>query len=264
MNRLQLCQRLMLECGISGTLASTINQTGEFNRVVTWIDQAWNDVQTQHDDWDWMRSSNVLGAGASFPTVAGQASYQLGTGTGKVGIETDNFGKWDLGTFRVYTTSLTQYLDTETGLIITAEDGSPIATFISDTGFLDETFLDSIAYDAWRDAYMFGAQRQVQTRPVAAAVGPNKSVCLGPPPNGNYTVTADYFVAPSAMATDTDLPAGLPKQFHMLIVYGAMKMYGRYEAAPEVKAGGDEGWTKMLAQLENTNMPRMEFTGALV
>lgn len=236
MNRLLLCQRLMLECGISGTLASTLNQTGEFNRVVTWIDQAWNDLQTKHDDWDFMRSSNVLGQGASFATVAGQAAYPLGTGVGTVGILADNFGKWDVETFRCYTTSV---------------------------GTNDEIELDHIPYDSWRDAYMLGSLRQVQTRPVAVAIGPNKSVCVGPPSNGLYTVTGDYFTAPAVMAADTDVPTGLPKQFHILIVANAMLDYSGYEAAPEVMTRAQNRRTQMLAQLEGTNMPQMEFAGAL-
>lgn len=236
MNRLQLCQRLMLECGVSGTLTSTLNQTGEFNRLVTWVDQAWSDLQTKHDDWNWMRSSNVLGQGASFPTVAAQASYPLGTGGGTVGILADNFGKWDVETFRCYTTL---------------------------AGTNDEMFLENIPYDSWRDAYYYGALRQVQTRPVAVAVGPNKSVCLGPPSNGLYTVTADYFVAPRIMTTDTDVPTGLPSQFHTLIVWNAMLDYSGYEAAPEVMDRAEKRRTTMLAQLEGTNMPAMEFAGAL-
>ena len=63
MNRLQLVQRLALECGVSGDITTTINQTGEALRLVTWVDQGWENLQTEHDDWDWMRSSNILGQG---------------------------------------------------------------------------------------------------------------------------------------------------------------------------------------------------------
>lgn len=236
MNRLALCQRLMLECAVTGTMSTTLNQTGELLRVVTWIDQAWNDLQTKHDDWNFMRSSNVLGQGASFATISGLASYPLGTGAGTVGIVADNFGKWDVETFRCYTTL---------------------------AGTSDEMFLDYIPYDSWRDSYYYGALRQVQTRPVAVAVGPNKSVCLGPPSNGPYTVTGDYFVAPSIMTLDASVPTGLPLQFHMLIVGEAMRMYANYEAAPEVLSRAETICTKMLAQLEGTNMPAMTFAGAL-
>jgi hypothetical protein len=72
-------------------------------------------------------------------------SYPLGTGAGTVGIAVDSFGKWDRDTFRCYTTTV---------------------------GTNDEQFLDEVPFDVWRDAYMLGAMRSVQTRPVVVAVGP--------------------------------------------------------------------------------------------
>lgn len=236
MNRLQLAQRLALECGVSGTLSTTIGQTGSLGRVVTWVDQGWNDLQTEHDDWNWMRSSNLLGSGMSFTTVAGQASYPLGTGAGTCGIPLTSFTKWDTETFRCYVTS---------------------------AGTSNETFLDEIPFDTWRDSYMLGAMRTVQTRPVAVAIGPDQSICLGPPPNALYTITGDYFSAPSIMAADTDTPTGLPAPYHMLIVYKGMMMYAGYEAAPEVFQRGASGYALMLAQLENINLPDISFSGAL-
>lgn len=237
MNRLQLCQRAITECAASGTpLATTINQVGEQARFVGWLDQAWSELQTEHDNWGFMRSSNLLGAGMSFVTVAGQAAYPLGSGAGTCGVPVANFGKWDRESFRNYTTA---------------------------AGFQNEMLLDDIPYDVWRDSYMLGAMRAVQTRPVAVAIGPNQSVCLGPPPNGNYTVTGDFFMAPTVMAADTDVPAGLPVQFHMLLIYKAMQFYGSYEAAPEVFQRGTAGWSLLLAELEAIYLPEVTFAGAL-
>lgn len=236
MDFLQLCQRAVLECGVSGSLTTTVGQVGSLGRIVNWINAAWEELQTEHDDWEWMRSSNLLGAGVSFATVAGQASYPLGTGAGTVGVTFANFGKWDRYAFRNYTTSV---------------------------GFSNEMFLDFIDYDVWRNGYMLGAMREVQTRPVAVAIGPDKSVCLGPPPNALYTVTGDYFVAPTQMAQDTDVPTGLPNQFHVAIVYGAMRMYAAYESAPEVYNRGEKGYGDLLRELEARQLPEIEFGTAL-
>jgi hypothetical protein len=237
MNRLQLAQRTQLECGVSGTLSTTENQSiAGFARLIAWNDTAWEEIQTRHDDWGWLRSSNILGLGASFTTVAGTASYPLGTGAGTCGVLATAFGKWDRQTFRNYTTSV---------------------------GVSNENFLDEVPFDVWRDAYMYGAQRSVQTRPVAVAIGPDNSVCLGPPPNALYTVTADYFMAPTAMALDTDTPTGLPTQFQMLIVYKAMMMYGAYEAAPEVYQRGEAGYSSLMARLEALRLPQIAWAGAL-
>ena len=236
MNQLQLVQRLQLECGVSGTVTTAQNQIGSIGRLVTWINQAWDDIQTEHDDWIWMRSSALLGGGCSFVPPAGNPVNPLGTGAGTCGIPMSSFGKWEKNSFRCYTTS---------------------------AGYINETFLDKIPFDTWRNAYMLGAMRNVQTRPVAIAFGPDESICLGPPPNGLYTIYGDYYVAPSAMVADTDVPALLPAQFHMIIVNKAMMKYGGYEAAPEVFQRGNQEYQLALDQLEALKVPQMSFAGAL-
>jgi hypothetical protein len=242
MNFLQLCQRACIECGVASNVAvqtalpTVVGASGSVGRIVNWVNDAWTDIQMDTDCWDWMRSSNILGAGISFTTIAGQASYPLGTGAGTVGVAIEDFGKWDEFSFRDQTTT---------------------------TGFLNETFLDTIDYDVWRNSYMLGAMRNVQTRPVAIAVGPNKSLCLGPPPNGQYTVTGDYFVAPSSMTVDEDLPAGLPTRFHMLIVYRTMIKAAGYESAPELSQRGIQEADGMYAQLQALYAPRVGWGGSL-
>lgn len=258
MNFLALCRRAATECGVASSIAvntalpTTAGAVGSLARIVNWVNDAWTDIQCAHDDWDWMRSSSLLGAGVSFRTVAGQASYPLGVpsgdwggdfggdftqaGAGTVGIDPELFGKWDRETFRCFPTAV---------------------------GFQGEQWLDEIPFDYWRDCYMFGAQRAVQTRPTVIAVGPDQSLCLGSPPNDQYTITGDYFVAPSEMAADTDIPAGLPTRFHMLVVYLAMQKYAGYESAPEVMQRGATEGARISAQLQAARAPRLTFGSAL-
>lgn len=235
MTRLQLVQRLAQECGIDEPSATT-GQTGEDLRLVNWIDQAWSEVQSKRQDWRWMRSSNILGAGVSFTTTAGEPVYALGTDPGDVGVLPDNFTAWVKGSFRNYLTSV---------------------------GYTGEIFMDSIGYEAWLDGYMYGAMRNVQTRPVAVAIGPNNELCLGPPPTSDYTITGDYFMAPSAMAADDDTPTGLPQQFHMVIVYLAMTYYARYESAPEVLDAGQAGYATLMRRLESIQAQTIHAGGPL-
>lgn len=237
MDRLALINSAIVECGVSGgPLASTAGIEGSLSRLASWIDASWNELQIEHDDWDWMRSSNILGAGASFAPLAGAFTATLGTGTGTVGVDEDDFGKWDRETFRIMTTTV---------------------------GTSDETYLDDITFDAWRNSYMYGAMRDTQTRPVAVAIGPNQSVCFGPPTNGLYTITADYWIAPSIMVDDDDTPTGLPLRFHMLIVYKTMVKYGAYESAPEVYSRGTSESNRMFSQLEALRLPPISFGGGL-
>lgn len=239
MNFLQIVQLSVLECGVSGSLTTVAGQVGGLARVVSWVGAAWEEVQTEHDDWRWMRSSNLLNpgtTGAQFVTVAGQASYPLGVAAGTCGVASSVFGKWAKGSFRNYTTTV---------------------------GVANETFMDNIGFDAWRNAYMYGAMRSVQTRPIAIAVGPDESLCVGPPSNGLYTVTGDYFTAPTEMTLDADTPTGLPAAFHRIIVYKTMELYGGYEAAPEVFQKGQSNYRRMLSDLEHLKLPQTVTGGAL-
>jgi hypothetical protein len=240
MDFLTLFQRACTECGVSGVPATTAGQIGSLGRIANWVGDAWNELQTSRDDWDWMRSSNILGSGVSFIPAAGQYNIPLGTGPGQIGVAVDSFGKWDMPTFRCFTTT------NDVG-------GIP----------LDEIFLDEIPYDTFRDAYMLGAMRAVQTRPYVIAAAPDQSLCVGPPPNGLYSITGDYWMAPALMVNDTDVPVGLPTRWHMLVVYAAMKKYGYYEAAADVLERAQAEWDTMFRQLEARRLPAMGFGGSL-
>jgi hypothetical protein len=237
MTLLQLTNRTMQECAVSGGPLTTVaNLSGEQLRILTWVQQAWTEVQEKHNDWQWMRSSNLAGGGVSFVPSAGVPVTPLGTGPGTVGVAAGNFGKWVTGTFRTWLTSV---------------------------GTNNETFLDDISYDEWRDAYMYGSLRTVQTRPVVIAPGPAMQLCVGPPSDGTYTVTGDYYWAPTSMTSDSDTPTGLPSGYDMVIVYQAMLYYGGYESAPEVLDRGTVGYSKLMSEMEAKWLPECSFAGCL-
>ena len=270
MNFLQLAQRAAVECGVSGTLQSTLQAPASLARVVNWVGDAWNDVQTVHDDGDWMRASSIIGTGGiSVTPIYGRCSIKLGTAPPgpagvALGVDIDSFGKWVEDTFRCYSAVAA---GGTTGATLGVGKLGQMVLGTQSTGaagsFNDETFLDCIDYDNWRNSYMLGAMRDVRTRPYVIAVGPDESLNVGPPTNGNYTITGDYFVAPSVMAVDADVPTGLPVRWHLLIVYKAMIKCGYYEAAPEVLQRGQAEWDAMLRQLEARRLPSMGFAGAL-
>jgi hypothetical protein len=244
-NFLSLTQAAVAECGASGTvITTTLNQTGENLRFVNWVIQAWTEIQNANDEWGFMRSSYLLsgstpaGVGTTFPTTANLANYPLGTTSGTTCmVAPASFAKWDEWSFRNYSTV------------------NPLKQ--------DEIFMDPISYDDWRDAYMLGSLRQVQTRPIAVAIGPDMSVCVGPPSNGSYTIEGDYWVAPQIFANDADTPQGLQIQYHMMIVYKVMMKYAGYEAAPEVLSRGQEEYVPMFLQLAAKFGPRLQEAAAL-
>lgn len=216
---------MILECAISGTMTTTVGATGEFLRVTTWINQAWVDIQTERQTWDFMRSSQLNGGGVSFATVSGQAIYPLGVGAGTVGVAEADFDSWVVRSFRDQTTA---------------------------SGVQDQIPLSWLSYDAWRDAYAMGALQTVTTRPVAIAVGPKNEICVGPFPTATYTLTGDYYRAPAQMTADADVPTNLPAQYQMAIVWRAMRdAYGQYEAAPEVLSRATTNYRRIDRSLGN-------------
>jgi hypothetical protein len=68
MNFLQLCQRLRQEAGGSGDgPPSVLNQQGENRLYVTWINQAWQEIQNYRTDWGfhWAELSQPITQGNS-------------------------------------------------------------------------------------------------------------------------------------------------------------------------------------------------------
>ncbi len=224
MTFLELVQRLQLEAAVSGDITTLVGVTGEALRLKTWIQQGYEDLQNERFNWEYLRSSQLLGAGVSFVTVSGQAVYPLGTGAGTVGVTAANFGSWVKGSFRDQTTA---------------------------SGVQDQIPLAWITYDAWRDSYSMGAQQTVTTRPVAIAVGPNNSICVGPWPTAAYTLTGDYYRSPVTLSANADEPSNIPVQFQIAIVWRGLWYYGMYEAAPEVVARAEARYRQTTRQLGN-------------
>lgn len=232
MTFLELVQALWEESGSTGIapgVSTVVSQTGENLRLVNWVNRAWRDIQSMHPDWGWKRTS------ASFTTVAGQAIYPLGTGAGTVGVTAATFSEWARYTGRTYLTA---------------------------TGTSSEAFLPYMEYEGWRNTYQFGATRTANSRPVQYAISPAKAVCLGPVALAGYTVTLDYFSAPTDLTLDDDEP-DMPAEFHMAIVWRALMKYGAYEGAPDAYDHGKEEWKSWKARLEASRLPEVGFAGAL-
>lgn len=221
MNYLQLVNRARQECGVSGTDLTTL-QTGltlEGKRFATWIADAWNDLQTEKPDWQWMRKP------FTFSTTASTVHYA------RADIVPD-CADWKIDSFRAYTDSV---------------------------GHDDEQILPPMSWEVWRNVYEFGTMRDMTGRPVAFAVEPDKSISLGPTPDTVYDVNGEYWRLPTDLSADADDPAAtgndFPERFHMLLVYDAMIRYAEYEAAAEVLQRGNSGYRRMRNRLMSAYLP---------
>lgn len=219
---LQLCNRLILEAGISAQpMTTTVNQTGELGRVVNWIQQAWLDIQSAHQTWRWMRKT------ATITTVAGQAGGYDATDA--------DVSVWTLDTARNYVTA---------------------------QGPITEVFMSFVEYDDFRNSYLYGALRYAQSRPMVFTINPDNTLSFGPVPNGDHTVTNDYYKKPIEMDGDTDEP-DMPATYHIGIVWRALMFYGGFEAAGEAYSRGQNEYTVILDKLEATQLPMLQMGGPL-
>lgn len=227
---LQLVQQLAKECVITSDPATTIptvqSVAGITGRLASWIQAAWRDIQSLHPDWQFMRAST------SWVTINGQALYT----TSECGLAANTFGAWLKDSFRNYHTA---------------------------TGQSSEVFMSWMPYDAWRNAFQYGAMRTAYAQPFTMTVAPNRSIGLGPVPLVGYTIIGDYYTAPVDLQADADVPT-LPSWHNkMLIVYKAMMSYGVSEGAPEVYARGEAEYDKLIARLENDQLPEVSGGDAL-
>lgn len=236
---LQLAQKLRQECGVSTSITSPYpttcqSQVGELARLVTWIQDAWREIQLKHDNWRWMRGT------ATVNTVIGTDTYANGAFTDQASNKAiSRFARW------------------------WADDlvDRPKA-YLTSGGSSGQYWLIYWDWRAFKRIYKFGVQQTTQNQPVNITTDDAQNVVLGPIPNDIYTVTLDYQKGPLELTLDGDVP-DMPAQFHNLIVYEAMKKYAAFEGAAEVMARATFEAPRMMSDLERSQLQPMRLGGPL-
>lgn len=223
MNFLQLVNRTRVECGVSGAstpLPTVVGLTGESARIASWVNTAWEDIQTAKEDWQWMREP------VEFNTVSQQQIYtptQTGVGA--------TFGNWKRDSFR--TSSVGQQ-------------------------YRDEQLMNYMEWTTFRNLYIYANMRYTFTRPVVVSIDPDKNLAFGAIPDQPYVITGEYYTMPVQFVANTDAPSyAFPERFHMMIVYRAMMFYAGYEAAPEVYARGELEFKRLMNRLTIDQLPTL-------
>lgn len=225
MTFLELCQSMAIEAGISGGIVSVSNQSGEAQRVVRWVSRAYGYIQSLHQDWKFLRRD------VQFPVVVGQVKY---TPDG-AGVLLAEFGRWCfLDCWRSYLTA---------------------------TGVADEQELQYMEYDDFRRTYMFGNARLQPGRPQVVTVAPDQSLMLWPQPDDAYTIVGEQYRAPAIMTIDTDVPI-FAAQYHDVIMWRALMMYGEFEGDPSVIGTGQTEAERVLDAMEARYLPGITMRGA--
>ena len=220
MNFLQLVNQLRVECGVSGPPLTTVagQLAGSENaRMVSWIQQAWIDIQTSKEDWLFLREPFV------FNTVALQQIYT----PVEAGLTVATFGNWKRDSFRC--SSVGQ-------------------------SYADEQLMNYMDWTTYRNLYRYANMRNTTARPVVVSITPEKDLAFGSTPDIAYVIDGEYYTQPVSLTADADTP-GIPDRFQMAIVYRAMMYYAGYEAAPEVLSRGDFEYRRLYSRMEIDQLP---------
>lgn len=237
---LDMVQRAHQETATAGSMPTTVvGQVDQIDRLVTWVSSGWIEIQSMHEDWQYLRAS------ASWASIDGQTGY----GTLACGITANTFSKWCRETFRNYATA---------------------------SGITSEIEMFEIDYEEWRAVYLLGANRNTRTRPQWFAIAPDKSICPGPINAAGYTFTADYFIAPQPLVNDADTPTSvsasvgasglqgeIPQKYNMACVWWGVMQYAAYEGDATLYNEAEKKFHKIIGRILRDRLPEVKVGGAL-
>lgn len=224
MNFLELTQQTASLASIPGFgPVTTVGQTGELARVVTWVRNAWLDIERRHQYWNFKRKDLF------FTTTLGQQNY---------------------GLVRMGAADLAEY------------DGDSLRLYDATVGVSSEQFLVEWDYNVFRDLYQFSQQTPGRPT-VFAINPADKDLLLGSiPDSGQYVVRGKYWRQAAGPVDNTSVPA-FPEAYHDVIVQRALMKYAGYEAAPEVKQTAMEEYRNLMRELERDQLPALSFGESL-
>lgn len=206
---LQLCQDVYREGGLSGSITTVHNQSGEALRVVEWVKSAYREIlNSSNFEMNFLRKSSIV------QLTAGQSVYT------KEDLNVPTLAQWDINTMRVAVSST----------------------------MADETFLAKMRYPQFRDFWNFSSRRTIQSRPLNCTVTPETNLEIKPTPNADYYLAFEWVNEPPDLADDTDTPV-LPSRWVNCIMWRALRHYGMFEAAPEVVTRADNGYRTIMVQM---------------
>jgi hypothetical protein len=229
MTFLELCQKAGTDSGLisyQNVPTTVVGATGRWASIVSFVAQAWNDIQRSRGDWEFMR------ANISHALVVGQRAYVPS----------------DLG----IPNSFSRFAGDAAGY-------QPWHLYDPAIGVADDQNLTQIPTDEHEMTYGRGAQ--TLSRPTKYAIA-NGQLYVGPLPDKAYTLVGLFWQAPHPLIDDADEPV-LPEHFHDLIVWKAiMKISGKDGAfADRLVAQGE--YSTMFRQLVSEQTRPIELGDSL-
>ncbi len=236
---LQLCQDVARECGVAGGADATprpltvLAQAGEYNRIVNWVADAYEEIQGG-ENFRWLRKSFTV------DTVDGTDTYAFGDCT-------------DVDDAAVISRFKTWHLN---------DPRNPPKIYLTATGVSAQVLLTWTPWDNFEYLYKTGSLQSQTSQPVHITVNPKDEIQLGITPNDIYTLTGDYHKSAQILAADSDTPE-MPEAYHKLIMYQAMEYYALFESAPEILARAERGIKRITNQLKRNQSQPFRKSGPL-
>lgn len=234
MTFLELVQRLRTESrstasGSSGP-TTVVSQTGVFQTLVNLTAEAWATIQRWSTDWLWLRAKFTL------PTVASTSSYAYASAT-------DVASSSAISRFR-------QWLPFD-------EYGrSNLTIYLTSAGVSGERHLTYMPWGDFRAIYQVGTE-QTGT-PINFSITPDLKIILGPTPSAVYTLRGEYQKSNQTLSVDADTPE-MPTDYHMLIVWEALRQYAGTVGAAEVWTRADNNARELKTALFRNQSPQYHF-----
>ena len=205
---LELAQETRALSGIGGTgPVSVTTATGIEARIVNYVKNAWIDIQTHPKKWKWMW-------GRYLAPVPGGSPLQTIINTREYPVTGVNHVR--VNSFRSYLTA---------------------------TGTTDRQRMVWLSWAKFDRAH--GTFEEQASRTIRVTRDPSGQLVLYPKADAVYSIEFEFFKSAQILVNNSDVPE-LPTDFHQLIVYEALKRFGKAEDAPEIiklgeEAAGSEG-----------------------
>ena len=232
MNYLQLVQRLRQETNYSNTGPVAVTaQTGDHARAVSWVADAYTELQNRHP-WRWLRK------GFTLTTAAADGSYMASDAIDDdTATNIARFGAWHVD-----------------------DPYNPPKCYLQSSGEGAAYWLTYISWEQYRTIYEIG--NYSDSSPSHITVDPSDNLVLGPTPDDVYVIKSEFHRSPQVLAANTDTPE-MPSQYHMAIVYLAMEDAGFFDMADDIVGRGQRKFRRLLRQLEINQGPTIDMAGPL-
>jgi hypothetical protein len=223
MTFLEMVQRLRLETNYANTGPSSVSgQSGDHERAVAWVVSAWTDIQNRHT-WRWMRKQFTLTVSSGTSTYDYTSAIDSATSTA-----ISRFKSWHL-----------------------KDSWNPPKCYLQSSGSGTEYWLTYVPWEHFRTIYQIGTQ--TPGAPAHITIDPSDQLVIGPEPNDTYVISGEHNRSAQVLSVNADEPE-MQSDYHMVIVYEAMKKYGLFRPAPEVFERARIEGRPILRRMEATQM----------